>query len=91
MVGSRREIERIGAGYTLGAAAGAGCSDSLGALILLLGEAPSTRRAAMSGLAAAGDPAVPALMALLQELHASSGGECSTDAAAVHQVSNSSL
>jgi hypothetical protein len=71
MVGSRREIERIGAGYTLGAAAGGGCGGSLAALLTLLREgAPPTRRAAMYGLAAAGDPAVPPLVALLQGLQA---------------------
>ena len=65
---SDREVERIGSGYALGAAASAGDVAAVAALIgMLMNGLPATRRAAMYGLASAGQPAVSALMAAVVE------------------------
>ena len=61
------ELERIGAGYALGSRGAAGDHAMVAALIQLLqdGRNHNARRAAMYGLAAAGDNAVPALIRVI--------------------------
>ena len=73
---SRREMDRIGAGYALGTDAAHGDAQAVAALCELMHGPPNARRAAMYGLASAGDVAVAALLDLLRaELSSDSGDQ----------------
>ena len=72
IIGSRRDVERVNAGYSLGNAAAAGSVEAVSTLLELMLAAPAARRAAMYGLGAAGDSAVPGLVSLLRHLLAES-------------------
>lgn len=60
------ESERVGSAYELGALAAAGSDSALSALVMGAVGEECSRRAAMYGLASAGDAAVPSLLQLLQ-------------------------
>jgi hypothetical protein len=69
ILSSRKELDRVGAGYALGKQAAGGDHTALAALIELLQTAHDNgRRAAMYGLAASGDAAVPQLASVITSL-----------------------
>ena len=69
VLSSPKELERVGAGYALGNQAARGDDTAVVALMELLQTGSNNaRRAAMYGLAASGDVAVPQLTSLITTL-----------------------
>ncbi len=74
VLSSPKELDRVGAGYALGNQAAGGDHTALAALLELLQTGHNNaRRAAMYGLAASGDMAVPQLASLITSLISTSG------------------
>ncbi len=74
VLSSPKELDRVGSGYALGNQAAGGDNTALAALMELLQTGHNNaRRAAMYGLAASGDMAVPELASLITSLIEASG------------------
>jgi hypothetical protein len=72
---SGKEVHRISAGYQLGTAAAAGDTEALAALATLLhDDKHRARRAAMYGIASAGDGAVETLLGTIRAVPAATNG-----------------